>query len=102
MRAGSSAATRRPVMSSMPRCSNSASSAAEVSGEGGTGAPNGITKEISQASRTPRARSSSSSSSAHSLGAGGHLNGAPQTPITAWPAEKVGMIAASRSAPATE
>ena len=53
--------------------------------------------------RGRRARvSSSSSSSAHSLGAGGHLNGAPQTPITAWPREKVGMIPASRSAPATE
>ena len=89
-------------MSSMPRRSNSASSAAEASGEGGTGRPNGITKEIWQASRTPRAVSASSSSSAHSLGAGGHLKGAPQTPISARPREKVGMISASRSAPATE
>ena len=47
----------------------------------------------------PRAFSSSSSSRAHSLGAGGHLNGAPQTPITACPWEKVGRISASRSAP---
>ena len=45
------------------------------------GRRSGITNEISQASRTPRAVSASSSSSAHSLGAGGHLNGAPQTPI---------------------
>ena len=36
------------------------------------------------------------------LGAGGHLNGAPQTPTTAWPAVKVGRIARIRSAPATE
>ena len=43
---------------------------------------------ISQSSRTPRAASWSCSSRAHSLGAGGHLNGAPHTPITACPLEK--------------
>ena len=73
-----------------------------MSGEGGTGVPNGMTNEIWHASRTPRAASSSSSSSAHSLGAGGHLNGAPHTPTIAWPSENVGMIWASRSAPARE
>ncbi len=67
----------------MSRAANSCSSAAEVSGDGGTGVPSGITIEISQASRTPRAVSSSSSMSAHSLGAGGHLKGAPHIPITA-------------------
>jgi hypothetical protein len=102
LRSGSSALTRRPGISSIPRSANSASSAAEASGEGGTGVGNGITKEIRQASRTPRERSSSSSSRAHSLGAGGHLNGAPETPITACPSENVGMISASCSAPATE
>ena len=86
----------------MPRSANSVSSAAEVSGDGGTGVGSGMTNEISQASRTPRAVSASSSSSAHSLGAGGHLNGAPHTPITTRPSENVGTIPASRSAPATE
>ncbi len=73
-----------------------------MSGDGGTGVPNGITSEISQASRTPRAVRWSCRSSAHSLGAGGHLNGASQTPITTRPREKAGRISASRSAPATE
>jgi hypothetical protein len=36
------------------------------------------------------------------LGADGLLNGASQTPMTALPRENVGMIAASRSASATE
>ncbi len=75
----------------MSRSANSASSAADVSGEGGTGVGSGITKEIWQASRTPRERSSSSSSRAHSLGAGGHLNGASATPITACPLENDGQ-----------
>ena len=86
----------------MSRAENSAISAADVSGDGGTGVPNGSTNEIWQASRTPRAVSASWSSSAHSLGAGGHLNGAPHTPMTAWPAENSGRIPASRSAPASE
>ena len=38
----------------MSRSANAASSASEVSGDGGTGVPNGITSEISQSSRTPR------------------------------------------------
>jgi hypothetical protein len=69
----------------MSRFANSSISAAEVSGEGGTGVPSGITNEIWHCSRTPRAVSSSCNSSAHSLGAGGHLNGAPHTPMTACP-----------------
>ena len=86
----------------MSRSANASISAAEVSGEGGTGVPKGMTKVISQASLTPRSTSWSWSSRQVSLGAGGHLNGAPQTPITARPAEKPGMMPASRSAPATE
>ena len=86
----------------MSRSAKAVVSAADVSGEGGTGVPNGITNEIWQASRTPRATSASCSSSAHSLGAGGHLNGAPHTPITAWPSEKPAISGARRSAPASE
>ena len=93
---------RRPGMKVMPRSSNSAISAADASGAGGIGAGSGIVNVIWQASRTPRSVSASCSSSAHSLGAGGHLNGAPQTPMTAWPSENVGRISASRSAPASE
>ena len=40
--------------SAMPRSANAASSAADVSGDGGTGVANGITSVISQPSRTPR------------------------------------------------
>ena len=54
-RAPSTALMRRPGMNVMPRWANSASSAAEVSGDGGTGRPNGMTNEISQAG-APRAR----------------------------------------------
>ena len=39
----------------MSRSAKAASSAAEVSGDGGTGLGSGMTKEISQSSRTPRA-----------------------------------------------
>ena len=86
-------------MKVIPRWANSVSSAAEVSGDGGTGRGSGMTNEISQLSRTPRAVSASSSSSAHSLGAGGHLNGAPHTPTTTRPSENVGTISASSAAP---
>ena len=86
----------------MSRAANSSSSAADVSGDGGTGDGSGITNVIRHCSRTPRATSSSCSSSAHSLGAGGHLNGAPHTPMTAWPDVNDGRIPASRAAPATE
>ena len=73
-----------------------------MSGDGGTGVPNGIASVISQSSRTPRSDRQSCSSSAASLGAGGHLNGAPQTPTTARPLENVGSTSRSRAAPATE
>ena len=86
----------------MLHSAKAATSAREVSGDGGTGLPNGMTNEISQSSRTPRADRKSCRSSAHSLGAGGHLNGAPQTPTTARPCENAGSISLSRSAPATE
>ncbi len=39
----------------MSRSANAATNAREVSGDGGTGLASGITNEISQASRTPRA-----------------------------------------------
>ena len=45
---------RRPGTKAMSRSAKAASSASEVSGEGGTGVPSGITNVISQASRTPR------------------------------------------------
>jgi hypothetical protein len=48
----------RPASSVMPRAANSDCRAAEVSGDGGTGVDSGMTKEISHASRTPRAVSS--------------------------------------------
>ena len=37
-----------------------------------------------------------------SLGAGGHLKGAPQTPTTARPSVNPGMTSRNRCAPATE
>ena len=73
-----------------------------MSGDGGTGVPNGITSVISQSSRKPRVERWSCRSRAASLGAGGHLNGAPQTPTTAWPRVKAGTTSRRRAAPATE
>ena len=49
----------------------------EVSDEGGSGVESGSTKLISHSPLTPRLSKSSCSMSAHSLGAGGDLNGAP-------------------------
>ena len=46
-------ATRFSVTSSIPRSRNASTRATEVSGDGGTGRPNGVTTVISQASRTP-------------------------------------------------
>jgi hypothetical protein len=86
----------------MARSANAATKAADVSGDGGTGVLKGIMKVISQSSRTPRSTRKSCSRSAHSLGAGGHLNGAPHTPTTARPRENVGSTSASRAAAATE
>ena len=86
----------------MPRSSNAARSASEVSGDGGIGLENGMTTSISQRSRTPRSVRWSWRSNAHSLGAGGHLKGAPQTPTTARPSSKAAIFAVIRSAPTTE
>ena len=86
----------------MPRSANAVVRASEVSGEGGTGLPNGRTRVILQSSRTPRATRWSCSIRAHSLGAGGHLNGAPHTAMTALPCEKPAIASRIRSAPANE
>ena len=45
-----------PGTNVMPRSANAASSAPDVSGDGGTGVGNGMTRVISQSSRTPRSR----------------------------------------------
>ena len=55
LRAGSSALTSRSFTNVMPRSANAARIACEVSGDGGIGVPNGITTEMSVASRRPRA-----------------------------------------------
>ena len=86
----------------MPRSANPARIASDVSGDGGIGEPNGITTWIVTSSRTPRSRRNSSSRNAASLGAGGHLNGAPHTPTIAFPARNDGSTSRSVSAPATE
>ena len=63
-------------------------SAADVSGDGGTGVAERDHERDLAARRGRRApRGSRASSSAHSLGAGGHLNGAPHTPTIARPSE---------------
>ena len=86
----------------MFRSANAAMSAFEVSGEGGTGLGSGSTIVMSHCPRTPRLVRKSCSRRAHSLGAGGHLYGAPQTPTIAWPLLKVGRMSRSALAPATE
>ena len=67
------------------RSAKASSSASDVSGDGGTGRRSGSKRVISQALRTPRADEGRAASARHSLGAGGHLKGAPQTPTTARP-----------------
>ncbi len=86
----------------MSRSANRARIAPEVSGDGGTGVPNGITTWILTSSRTPRSRKNSSSRIAASLGAGGHLKEGPQTPTIAVPDVKSGSASRTVSAPATE
>ena len=88
-RAASTDAMRRPAMNAMPRSANSVDQRG-----GGLGrrrhrrAERDDERDLA-ARRARRARSAASwSSSAHSLGAGGHLNGAPHTPITAWPSRE--------------
>ncbi len=84
----------------MSRSAKAPTSAAEVSGDGGTGVMNGSTRVIVHWSRTPRRTRLSCSISAHSLGAGGHLNGAPQTPITALPELNASSLSRMPKAPA--
>ena len=67
----------------MSRSAKAASSASEVSGEGGTGLGSGITKVISQLLADAPSRSGGRGAAAPPRsGAGGHLKGAPQTPTT--------------------
>ena len=86
----------------MLRSAKASSSASDVCGDGGTGLGSGIKKVILQAFRTPRTERWSWRSRAASLGAGGHLKGAPQTPTTARPSVNPGMTSRNRCAPATE
>ena len=92
----------RSGTNSMSRSAKLARIAADVSGEGGIGVPNGITSLMWTSSRRPRSRRDVSSSNAASLGAGGHLNGVPHTPTIAVPERNVGSTSRSVSAPATE
>ena len=86
----------------MPRSANAATSAAEVSGDGGTGvAERDHERDLAGVADAAR-REVVVQQQRASLGAGGHLNGAPQTPTTARPSVKLGSSSASRSAPATE
>ena len=80
-------------MKRMSRSAKAAIKAFDVSGEGGTGLGNGSTSVIAHWPRTPLLVRRSCSRSAHSLGAGGHLYGAPHTPTRAWPLTNVGRIA---------
>ncbi len=57
---GSSDTTRRSGTNAMPRSAKPARIASEVDGDGGIGAPNGITTRIVTSSRTPRSRRNSS------------------------------------------
>ncbi|HEY1669284.1 MAG TPA: hypothetical protein VGG54_26620 [Trebonia sp.] len=85
----------------MPRSANAASSGAEAAGDGGIGAPSGITSEISLASRRPRSTRKSCSISAVSLGAGGHLNGVEVTPMISRPPPKEFSTSRAAKAPST-
>ena len=91
---GSRATTVRSGTNPMSRSANRARIACEVSGDGGSGVPNGMTSWMVTASRRPRSRRYSSRRIAASLGAGGHLNGVPQMPTIAWPYVKPGQDAA--------
>src|SRR5208283_5985361 len=102
LRPGSRARTSRLGMKVIPRSAKALSNAREEAGEGGIGAPNGITRLISQAPRTPRALRYSCNNNAASLGAGGHLKGNDVTPTIARPLVKVGSTSRRRSAPAKE
>ena len=64
----------------MSRSAKATSNASDAAGEGGMGAPIGISSETFERSRTPRSMRKSCINSAVSLGAGGHLNGVEVTP----------------------
>src|SRR2546428_528514 len=83
------------------RLAGSADPRDHVVGDGARGVPNGIAHLMFTSSRTPRSRRYSSNRRAASLGAGGHLNGAPQTPTIAVPVLNVGSTSRMLSAPAT-
>ena len=85
----------------MPRSSNAARTALEASGEGGIGAPSGITRAISERSRSPRSVRKSCTRRAVSLGAGGHLNGVDVTPMTTRPPSNASRTSRQANAPAT-
>jgi len=89
-------------MKSIPRSSKVDTSALDVSGEGGIGAPKGMTSEILVASLTPRSRRYSSNNSTASLGAGGHLNEGPHTPTMAAPSVNPAIASPAAIAPVTE
>ncbi|MBL7627700.1 hypothetical protein [Frankia nepalensis] len=63
----------------MPRSAKAASNASDAAGDGGMGAPSGMTSEISLDSRRPRPTRKSWTSRVVSLGAGGHSNGVEVT-----------------------
>ena len=90
-----------PGTNSIAALANASSSASEASGEGGSarerhdqpdlaGVTDAAPREVVVKQERRLARR------------GGHLNGAPQTPTTARPAEKFGNHAARCSAPRTE
>ena len=85
-----------------PRSVNRSRIASDVAGDGGIGMPNGITTWIARRRARRDPRRYASSNMAASLGAGGHLNGAPHTPTIASPAEKDGRMSRTDSAPGSE
>ena len=91
----------RSGTNSMPRSANAARSASDASGDGGIGAAERHHDRDRRRRRAGRARAGSrAASSAVSLGAGGHLNGAPHTPTITAPA--VNAASTSRSAGARD
>ncbi|WP_327010516.1 hypothetical protein OHA72_26595 [Dactylosporangium sp. NBC_01737] len=85
----------------MPRSANALGNAREAAGDGGIGAPSGMTSSIWERSRSPRASSRSCSMSAVSLGAGGHLNGVDVTPTITRPPANRSSTSRTPNAPST-
>ena len=88
----------------MSRSANAASSASDVPGDGGTGLAERHDERDLALGRGRRARQVVvAAAEPHSLGAGGHLNGAPQTPTTSAAAlERRRGRRGAAAAPATE